>query len=124
MIKIAYWLIHNEYLDGRSIIRRDAANTWEVDTAFKPLDELFSIFLGSITHDMIVYWRSSRNIMWSDLKDIWSKDVWIPCSMRFPVIAFFVPISMVHKVLLKMEDWHAFLLKVLTTVFDYHKGNP
>ena len=47
-------LSHIAYL---SSICRDAANKWEVDTAFKPLDELFSIFLGSITHDMIVYWR-------------------------------------------------------------------
>ena len=47
-------LSHSAYL---SSICRDAANKWEVDTAFKPLDELFSIFLGSITHDMIVYWR-------------------------------------------------------------------
>ena len=47
-------LSHSAYL---SSICRDAADTWEVDTAFKTLDELFSIFLGSITHDMIVYWR-------------------------------------------------------------------
>ncbi|KAF3955624.1 hypothetical protein CMV_019173 [Castanea mollissima] len=38
-------------------LKRDAANTWEVDTAFKPLDVLFSSFLGSIAHDMIIYWR-------------------------------------------------------------------
>nr|POE57474.1 serine/threonine-protein kinase-like protein ccr4 [Quercus suber] len=38
-------------------------------------------------------------------------------------IALFVPISMVHKVFLKMENWHAFPLKVLTTMFDNHKGN-
>ncbi|KAF3956360.1 hypothetical protein CMV_018503 [Castanea mollissima] len=39
-------------------LKRDAPNTWEVDTAFKQLDVLFSSFLGSITHDMIIYWRN------------------------------------------------------------------
>nr|POF24637.1 hypothetical protein CFP56_57371 [Quercus suber] len=43
--------------------------------------------------------------------------------MRFPVIAFFAPISVVHKVLLKMEDWHAFPLKVLTTIHDGENGH-
>ena len=47
-------LSHSAYL---SFICRDAANTLEVDTTFKPLDELFSSFLGSIAHDMIVNWR-------------------------------------------------------------------
>ena len=46
-------LSHSAYL---SSISRDAANILEVDTTFKPLDELFSSFLGSITHDMIIYW--------------------------------------------------------------------
>ncbi|KAF3968129.1 hypothetical protein CMV_007956 [Castanea mollissima] len=74
-IKRAYWLLHNEYLDGRSIIQRyssqmwaalwkmilpmtcamwDAANTWKVDAAFKPPNVLFSCFLGSIAHDHIL----------------------------------------------------------------------
>ncbi|XP_030925278.1 uncharacterized protein LOC115952311 isoform X2 [Quercus lobata] len=77
------WSTHQRTRSYVKVIKRDAANTLEVDTAFKPLDELFSSFLGSIAHDMIINWRSSRNIMWSDLKGIWSKDVWIPCSMRF-----------------------------------------
>ena len=47
-------LSHSAYF---SSICRDAANTWEVDTAFKPLDVLFSSFLKSIAHDMIIYWR-------------------------------------------------------------------
>nr|POF20241.1 hypothetical protein CFP56_48210 [Quercus suber] len=37
-----------------SIAKRDAANTWEVDTPVKPPDVLSSIFLGSITHDQIL----------------------------------------------------------------------
>ena len=37
-----------------SSICRDAANTWEVDTAFKPPDVLFSCFLGSMAHDHIL----------------------------------------------------------------------
>ncbi|KAF3955623.1 hypothetical protein CMV_019172 [Castanea mollissima] len=36
---------------------RDATNTREVDTAFKPSGALFSSFLGSIVPDMIIYWR-------------------------------------------------------------------
>nr|POF11909.1 hypothetical protein CFP56_13757 [Quercus suber] len=35
---------------------RDAASTWEVDTAFKPSGVLFSSILGSIAPDMIIYW--------------------------------------------------------------------
>ena len=38
--------------------------------------------------------------------------MWFPKSFsthnKFPVIALFVPISMVCKVFLKMENWHAF----------------
>ena len=44
-------LNHSAYL---SSICRDAANTWEVDTAFKPHDVLFSSFLGSIAQDHIL----------------------------------------------------------------------
>ncbi|KAF3946530.1 hypothetical protein CMV_027214 [Castanea mollissima] len=35
-------------------LKRDAANTWEVGTAFKPPDVLFSCFLGSMAHDHIL----------------------------------------------------------------------
>ncbi|KAF3949128.1 hypothetical protein CMV_024957 [Castanea mollissima] len=35
-------------------LKRDAANTWEVDFAFKPPDVLFSCFLGSMAHDHIL----------------------------------------------------------------------
>ena len=42
---------HSAYL---SSICRDAANTWEMDTAFKPPDVLFSCFLGSMAHDHIL----------------------------------------------------------------------
>ena len=42
---------HSAYL---SSICRDAANTWVMDTAFKPPDVLFSCFLGSIAHDHIL----------------------------------------------------------------------
>uniref|UniRef100_A0A7N2MRL1 Histone deacetylase domain-containing protein n=1 Tax=Quercus lobata TaxID=97700 RepID=A0A7N2MRL1_QUELO len=40
---------------------RDTANTWEVDTPVKPPDVLFSIFLGSVTHDQILKVLASRN---------------------------------------------------------------
>ena len=47
---------HSAYL---SSICRDAANTWEVDTAFKPPEVLFSCFLGSMAHDHILeVWNS------------------------------------------------------------------
>ena len=42
---------HSAYL---SSICRDAANTWEMDTAFKPPDVLFSCFLGSMAHDHLL----------------------------------------------------------------------
>ena len=45
-------LNHSAYL---SSICRDAASTWEVDTAFKPSGVLFSSFLGSIVPNMIIY---------------------------------------------------------------------
>ena len=44
-------LSHSAYL---SSICRDAANTWEVDTAFKPPEVLFSCFLGSMARDHIL----------------------------------------------------------------------
>ena len=44
-------LNHSAYL---SSICRDAASTWEVDTAFKPSGVLFSSFLGCIAHDHIL----------------------------------------------------------------------
>ena len=44
-------LNHSAYL---SSICRDAANTWEVGTEFKPLDVLFCSFLGCIAHDYIL----------------------------------------------------------------------
>nr|POF11913.1 hypothetical protein CFP56_13761 [Quercus suber] len=37
---------------------RDAANTWEVDIAFKSSGVLFSSFLGCIAPNMIMYWRN------------------------------------------------------------------
>ncbi|XP_050257257.1 histone deacetylase 14, chloroplastic-like isoform X2 [Quercus robur] len=44
-----------------STTKRDTANTWEVDTPVKPPDVLFSIFLGSVTHDQILKVLASRN---------------------------------------------------------------
>ena len=47
---------HSAYL---SSICRDAANTWEADTAFKPPNVLFNCFLGSMAHDHILEVRIS-----------------------------------------------------------------
>nr|POE89394.1 hypothetical protein CFP56_01754 [Quercus suber] len=37
-----------------SQLLRDATNTWEVDTSVKPLNVLFSSFLGNIAHDQML----------------------------------------------------------------------
>ncbi|XP_065625897.1 uncharacterized protein LOC136065973 isoform X2 [Quercus suber] len=42
-----------KHLDS-ALKRWDATNTWEVDTSVKPLNVLFSSFLGNIAHDQML----------------------------------------------------------------------
>ncbi|KAK7837197.1 hypothetical protein CFP56_021487 [Quercus suber] len=103
---------------GQDPLSRDAANTWEVDTPVKPPDVLFSIFLGSITHDQILkelWFENLKHINFSNRK--WTFLI-VKIWLRFiSLLDFFI--SLKNGTSHTMRNFKFFLAKLMLKSLKY-----